>query len=221
MTMPETTTIAISENPGMKQENPSCATARRRPRRGSPNRRPSAPPRPERPRPAPRFAAALALCAALCASCTGYRLGGAKPSALSEIHSIAVPMFSNKTLEPRVGAMATNRTVDALAADGAYRIASPENADAILEGTVTRIDYTQLRSARLDTMRPTEIGNQITIEWALKDASDPTRTLMRGAAIGTSRFFLGDNVQTARTNALPDALHNAALQIASKLGDGF
>jgi len=165
--------------------------------------------------------ATLALCAALAVSCTGYKLGGVKPATLSEVHSIAVPMFSNQTLEPRVGAMATNQTVDAIAADGAYKIADPDQADAILEATVSRIDYTQLRSARLDTMRPTELGNQITIEWVLKDAKDPTRALMRGTAIGTSRFFIGDNVQTARTNALPDALHNAALQIASKLGDGF
>ena len=165
--------------------------------------------------------ASLALCAAWMTSCSGYRLGGSKPTALAGVHSIAVPMFSNKTLEPRVGAMATNIVVDTIAADGTYKIAPPETADAILEGTVSRIDYAQLRSARLDTMRPTELGNQITIEWTLKDAKDPSRKLASGAAIGTSRFFIGDNVQTARTNALPDALRNAAIQISSKLADGF
>ena len=41
------------------------------------------------------------------------------------------------------------------------------------------------------------------------------------AARGTSRFFLGDNAQTARTNALPDAVRNAANSIASQLADGF
>ena len=167
------------------------------------------------------LSAALALCGLLAASCSGYRLGGAKPAALADVHSIAVPMFSNQTLEPRLEARATNEVVDAIAADGVYKIATPDKADAILEGTVSRIDYAQLRSARLDTMRPTELGNQITIEWKLKDAKNPTRTLANGVAIGTSRFFIGENVQTARTNALPDALHDAALQIASKLGDGF
>ena len=177
-----------------------------------------------RPRILPMFPmrfAALVLCSAVAASCTGYHLGGSKPAALAEVRSITVPMFANQTLEPRVGALATNTVVDTLAADGTYKITAPEKADAILEGTVSRINYTQLRNARLDTMRPTELGNQITIEWTLKDARDPTRTLASGAAIGTSRFFVGENIQTARTNALPDALRNAAIQISSKLSDGF
>ena len=79
----------------------------------------------------------------------------------------------------------------------------------------------QLRTERLDTLRPSELGNHVVIDWELKDAGDPTKVLARGTATGVSRFFVGDNIQTARTNALPDACRQAANDIASNLGDGF
>lgn len=169
---------------------------------------------------APRLAAILLLALSL-TGCVGYRLGGVKPSALANVNSIAVPVFANKTLEPRVGVLATNATVTALAADGTYKIATRADADAVLVAAVTRIDYIQIRADRLDTLRPSELENVVEIDWVLKDARDPTKVLDRGIALGTSRFFLDPNNQTSRTNALPDAAKHAARSIASQLGDGF
>jgi len=164
--------------------------------------------------------AATALASLVLTGCFGYQLGGAKPSALAGISSIAVPMFDNQTLEPRVGVLATNATVGALAADGTYKIKSKADADAILEAAVTRINYVQIRADRLDTLRPAELQNVVSVEWKLTD-SRSNRVLDTGTAFGSSRFFLDPNAQTSRTNALPDAVENAARSIASQLGDGF
>lgn len=166
-----------------------------------------------------RFTAA-ALASLVFSGCVGYQLGGAKPSALANVRSIAVPMFENQTFEPRVGVLATNATVNALAADGVYGIKTKADADAILKATVTEIDYTQIRSSRLDTLRPTELESVVAVEWKLTD-SQTNRVLDSGIALGTSRLFLDPNVQTSRTNALPDAVEDAARSIASRLGDGF
>ena len=165
-----------------------------------------------------RFTAALA--SLVFSGCVGYQLGGAKPSALANIRSIAVPMFDNQTFEPRVGVLATNATVNALAADGVYSIKTKADADAVLEAVVTEIKYVQIRADRLDTLRPTELENGVTVEWRLTD-SRTNRVLDSGTALGTSRLFLDPNVQTSRTNALPDAVEDAARSIASQLGDGF
>jgi hypothetical protein len=175
---------------------------------------------PPRPMHALRTAATLAALLAA-TSCAGYRFGGAKPAALAGVKTIAVPVFANNTLEPRVEVLATNATVTALSVDGTYRLAPAGQADAILHGTVDRIEYRQLRSRRVDTLRPTELGNEVVIDWELKDGRDPTKVLDHGTVRGTSRLFLGDNVQTARTNALPDAVRNAANSLASRLADGF
>lgn len=157
----------------------------------------------------------------LFASCAGYQLGGAKPAALKDVRTISVPMFRNDTLHPRAEAMATTAATSAFVLDGTYRISSPDKADAVLEGTVKKIEYHQLRSNRLDTMRPEELENTVTIVWTLRDSRDPSKLLASGESEGTSRFFVDSNLQTARNNALPDALERASEAMVSRLANGF
>lgn len=166
------------------------------------------------------FTLLSAACLAL-AGCAGYQIEGAKPSALRDVHTIALPMFRNDTLHPRAEAIATSAAADAIVRDGTYRITSTGDADAVLEGTIRKIDYTQLRSARLDTLRPLELQNSITIDWTLRDGTDPNRVLASGSSLGTSRFFVDSNLQTARNNALPDALQRASEAMVSRLANGY
>ena len=164
---------------------------------------------------------AFLLIALAASSCTGYQLGGAKPASLRDVRNITVPMFRNDTLHPRAEALATSAATDAVVRDGTYRITSLDKADAILEGTVRTVDYTPLRTARLDTLRPEELQNSVTLTWTLKDARDPTKILASGSSTGTSRFFVSSNLQTSRNNALPDALERASESMISRLANGF
>lgn len=167
-------------------------------------------------------AAAAALTLGLLAtSCVGYRAGSAKPANLAEVRSIHVPLFRNKTLEPRVESLATNETVAAFQRDGTYRIATAATADAVLEATIEKIDYAQLRASRVDTLRPVQLRSLITIDWKLKDARNPARLLDQGIAVGSSNFFVDTTDHTARINAYPDALRDAARTLVSRLADGF
>ncbi len=168
-----------------------------------------------------RLACLLPLVALATASCTGYQLGGAKPAVLRDVKNITIPMFHNDTLHPRAEALATSAAADAMVQDGTYRITSLDKADAVLEGTVRTIDYMALRTARLDTLRPEELQNTVTLTWTLKDAKNPAKTLASGISTGTSRFFVDSNLQTSRTNALPDALQRASESMVSKLANGF
>jgi hypothetical protein len=168
-----------------------------------------------------RLAFLLPAIALAATSCTGYQLGGAKPAVLKDVQNINVPMFHNDTLHPRAEALATSAAADAIVQDGTYRITSLDKADAVLEGTVHTVDYMAIRTTRLDTLRPEELQNTVTLNWKLKDARDPTKTLASGISTGTSRFFVDSNLQTSRTNALPDALQRATESMVSKLANGF
>jgi hypothetical protein len=163
----------------------------------------------------------LLLVAACLTSCVGYQLGGVKPKSLAKVKTIAVPMFANDTQHPRAEALATSAVTSAFTQDGTYRIASREKADAVLEGRVHRIDYVQLRTNRLDTLRPEELQNNVTLAWVLKDARDPTKVLASGSSSGSSSFFVDSNLQTSRNNALPDALEHAGDSLVSKLANGY
>lgn len=148
-------------------------------------------------------------------------MGGSKPSHLTEVNSIHVPLFENDTLLTRAEAYATNSAVDALTRDGTYRIATSSSADAVLEGRVKDIKYSQVSSSRTDTLSSEELSMEITIEWILRDAGNPARILEQGKSTGSTRFFAGGNLHVARTNALPDALRRASESMVTRLADGF
>ena len=154
-------------------------------------------------------------------SCAGYHLGGSKPAHLSHVKSIHVPLFENDTLLIRAESLATNSAVDAITRDGTYRIGTAGTADAVLEGAVTKVDYSQVRSSRLDTLRSEELGMDVTISWVLRDADNPTLILEEGKSKGHTRFFAGGNLHVARTNALPDALRRATESMVMRFSDGF
>lgn len=161
---------------------------------------------------------ALAL---LLASCAGYQLGGTKPASLAQVRTIAVPMFSNSTPHPRAEALATSAVADAFVQDGTYRLGSRDHADAVLEGDLREIQYRTVRGTRLDTLLPEELSNTVTIAWTLRDARNPLKILASGNASGESRLFVSANLQTARNNALPEALERAGESLVSRLANGY
>lgn len=154
-------------------------------------------------------------------SCAGYRLGGSRPAAMNGVQSIAVPMFHNETQHPRAEALATSAVADSLVQDGTYRIGSIEGADAILEGRVSRIEYSTLRGSRLNPQLPEELTNTVTLKWTVRDARDPLKVLAVGSSEGKSQLFRDSNLQTARNNALDDALERAAETLVSRIANGF
>lgn len=163
----------------------------------------------------------LLLSSGLLVSCAGYRLGGSKPASLASVRTIAVPMMVNETQHPRAEVIATSAVTGAFSLDGTYRIGSSGSADAILEGRITAIRYTALRSRRFDTLSPEELANTVTIDWVLKDARNPIKVLASGAATGMSSLFVDTDLQTARNNALPDAMERAGVMIVARLANGF
>ena len=163
----------------------------------------------------------LALLFAMLASCAGYRLGGAKPPQMASVDRIAIPMFRNDTLHPRAEVLATSAMIDAMTTDGTYRLSNVDQADAVLEGTVTEIGYAAIRGSRLDTLLPQELTNRVTIRWTLKDARNPMKTLASGTSVGRSQLFVASNLQTARNNALPEAMERAASDLVGRLSNSF
>ncbi|MEY5012632.1 MAG: hypothetical protein RLY69_347 [Verrucomicrobiota bacterium] len=154
-------------------------------------------------------------------SCAGYRLGVNKPAALAGVKNIHVPMFSNQSFHPRAEALATSAVVNAFTTDGTYRITGLDEADAVLEGRVTSIEYTQLVGNRLDTALPEQLRNSVTLNWELKDSRDRGKVLMAGSSVGTSQLFVTSNLQTSRNNALPEAVERAGEVMVSRLSSSY
>lgn len=166
----------------------------------------------------PRILAALVALLTL-SSCTGYQLGSSKPSHLTSIKTISVPLFKNETQEQRLAVLTTNYCVDAITRDGTYRIGTSSNADATLEATISRLDYREFRSQRLDTLRPEELEITLVIDWKLK--ANNGQVLESGTSVGESKFFVDDNLQLSRENSFPDAAKNATENLVYRIANGF
>ena len=154
-------------------------------------------------------------------SCAGYKAGGLKPASLEQVHAIAIPVFKNDSLHPRAEALATSAVANAMVQDGTYRVSSMDSADAILEGTLKSISYSTLRGTRFDSLRPEELNNRVVIHWVLRDAKDSTKVLAKGSSTGRSQLFVSANLQTARNNALPEALDRASEALISRIANSY
>ena len=190
----------------------------------------------------PVFAAISALSVLTgCAGGNGYQLGSVKPSAYQEINRIFIPTFENKTLEPRVASIVTNAVIKQLQTDGTYAVSTKESADAILKGTIRRVERRQLRAARTNTLKTTELNVFIVVEWSLRDpktgekidyaasrnlddtARDSATALRNrpGRVIGRTIQFIDSNFQTSERNAIPVAAEDAAKILVSQLAEGW
>lgn len=151
-------------------------------------------------------------------SCAGYQLGGAKPAKYARIQTIAIPQVENLTFEPRLSALATNSIVDQFNHDGTYRITTINKADAVLEASVEEIDYSKYSANRFDTAASDELRSEVIIRWQLTQNG---QVIGSGRSKGHTNFFVNDNLETARQNALPLATSRAAKQIVYSLAEGF
>lgn len=154
-------------------------------------------------------------------SCTGYQFGGNKPEHLRGTQSIAIPLAKSRVVFPRVEALATNSMVDSLVSDGTYRLTKSGGADATLVITLESLDYQQVRSSTVDVLRSEELQLRVTVSYQLIDNKRTGVVLDSGRERGNSRLFVDDNLQTARMNALPDALQRATQSIIAQLADGI
>ena len=81
-----------------------------------------------------RARALLLLGLAVLAGGCGYTVRGTLPA---HIHSVAVPIFRNRTQEPAIESLITRAVVEAFSTNGRLRVVGTEQADAILDGEIT------------------------------------------------------------------------------------
>lgn len=171
----------------------------------------------------------------------GYQLGSVKPAEYATIDRIWVPTFENRTLEPRLAAMATNAVITAIQQDGTYQIGGANNSDVALRGRISRIRRNQQRSANNQVLQTQEMLVQVKISWHLENlatgeriqASNPFGVTEGGIDLltgerrdagdveGRTSIFLDPNYQLSDRQALALAVEDAAEQLVSRLSEGW
>jgi hypothetical protein len=159
------------------------------------------------------------LLAFLVGGCAGYHLGPATPAHLSHIKTIAVPMFANTTLVPRIEALVTGTVIKQFQQDGTFRIASEDQADAVLKGEIIGVGRSPTRSVRGNVLSTTEFNLHLRVRYSLVGRDG--KVLSPGGASGSTSFFVGSDVATDERQALPLAAEEMATQLVSQLSEGW
>jgi outer membrane lipopolysaccharide assembly protein LptE/RlpB len=162
----------------------------------------------------------LAVASLVLSGCLGYQIGPVKPSVLRDVHVIAVPVFANKTLLPRIEALVTDTVIKQLQQDGTYRVAEEDQADAVLKAEITDVTRIPARSVRGNVLATSEFNLTMHVKYNLVSRSG--EILMPPADItGTTSFFVGTDVTTDERQALPLAAEELAGHLVTQLSEGW
>jgi outer membrane lipopolysaccharide assembly protein LptE/RlpB len=131
-----------------------------------------------------------------------------------------VPTFENKTLLPRVEVLITDSVIKQLQQDGTYRVANENNADAILKAEISEISRTPARSLRGNVLATTEFNLAMHVKYKLETPSG-TVLMPSTEVVGTTSFFVGEDVTTDERQALPLAAEELAIHLVTQLSEGW
>jgi hypothetical protein len=152
--------------------------------------------------------------------CLGYHIGPVKPYYLKDVQTIAVPMFKNNTLLPRIEALVTGTVIKQIQQDGTYQVAGGKEADATLKAEISRVNRSPARSVRGNVLATTEFNLTMHVKYQLI-GRDGKPLGPSSEAIGTTSFFVGTDVTTDERQALPLATEELATRLVSQLSEGW
>lgn len=161
----------------------------------------------------------ILLAAFLLAGC-GYKLGEIRPTPMRSVRTLAVPTFKNRTYEPRVEVLLADTLIKQLQQDGTYTIVSDNTADAILNCTLEKIERRSLRSVQNNVLATSEFGISLEVNYRVTDRVTGI-VLMEGRVRGNASFFADNDLQTTERQAIPVAAHNLALEMTTRLAEGW
>jgi hypothetical protein len=162
----------------------------------------------------------LAAAALLFSGCLGYQIGPVKPSVLRDVHVIAVPVFENKTLLPRIEALVTDTVIKQLQQDGTYSVAEEDRADAVLKAEISDVVRIPARSVRGNVLATSEFNLTMHVKYSLVSRSG-TILMPPADVAGTTSFFVGTDVTTDERQALPLAAEELAGHLVTQLSEGW
>ena len=159
------------------------------------------------------------LLALLLEGCAGYQLGPATPSYLRQVHTLAIPTFSNITLAPRIEVLVTSTVIKQFQQDGTFRIVNADVADATLKAEIIGVNRSPARSVRGNVLSTTEFNLGMTVKYTVLGRDG--KTLGAGTVGGSTSFFVGSDVSTDERQAMPLAAEELARHLVSQLSEGW
>lgn len=165
------------------------------------------------------FPILLSLPVAMSVGC--YRLGKIYPSSMRGIQTLAIPVFQNVTLVPRVEALLADVATRVFQADGTYEILDKGKADAVLECKLIDISRVAVLISPTDWGVTKKFQLRILVTYRVLDRITG-KILQQGTAAGAASYFVGaDPISQEERQTLPVAARFMADALLSQLTEGW
>ena len=161
----------------------------------------------------------LPLLSLLC-SCANYQMGSTpKGAGLQDVRILYVPMAVNETDETAVPGPVTNAILQEIDRDGTFRHGRKDEADAILEVTVKKIERSPIQQSVQQYLTTLQYQLTLTLEYRVYSMKDKKEVISKTMVSGYTTFFVqGDQTESQR-QALPLAAQNAAQNLVTALAN--
>lgn len=113
----------------------------------------------------------LILLASFLLSGCGYRVRGGEPTLSPEIHSVAIPIFGNNTIETGIESQVTEALVEKFVSSKRVSVTPRSSADALLSGTVKSFSTVPV-AVTTATQTSTENRATLIIDFTFQDQRD-------------------------------------------------
>ena len=159
------------------------------------------------------FLAALVL-----SGCAGYRLGPSNGMAAGE-KSIQVRPFSNSTLEPRLTDAVTAQLRREIQREGTFRLASQDDGDIVVSGTITRYNRREMSLSEADNLTPLDFRLTLTAHVTARERGTGKVLLDRNVT-GYALVRIGSDLTDTERQVLPVLAGDLARNVTALLADG-
>jgi Lipopolysaccharide-assembly len=159
----------------------------------------------------------IASIAILASGCAGYQLGPTAGPAGET--SVQINPFLNRTLEPRLTDAVALQLRKELQRDGAYRLASHDDGDIVVSGTITRYDRLEVSFEPNDVLTVRDYRLQLTAQIGAFDRRSG-KVLLDQQVKGVTLVRVGTDLISSERQALPLLAEDLAKNVTRLLADG-
>jgi len=150
--------------------------------------------------------------------CAGYRLGPVNGLAAGA-KSVQIVPFSNQTLEPRLTDAVTAQLHKQVQRDGTYRLATHDDGDIVVSGSITRYVRQEVSFSASDVLTVTDYQLHMIAQVTARERSTG-KTILDQPVTGTTLIRVTSDLTSAERQALPLLAADLANKVTELLSEG-
>jgi hypothetical protein len=150
--------------------------------------------------------------------CAGYHLGPTNGYAAGD-KSIQIMPFVNQTLEPRLTDAVTAQIRKQVQHDGTFRLATHDDGDIIVTGTITKYTRHELSFQPADTLTARDYRISLTAQVTARERISG-KVVLDQEITGFTLLRVGSDLVSSERQSLPLLANDLAKIVTARLADG-